>query len=90
MNNSDYVFDVVKLIRNAKTDEEGKKVLLENFRVLLLDESIMLIVEDTKVEKPIDDYFIKKNLEVDESNFLNNIYSKDMNLVKKKIKKYHK
>ena len=81
MNNSDYVFDVVKLIRNAKTDEEGKKFLLENFRVLLLDESIMSIVEDTKVEEPIDDYFIKRSLEVDESIFLNNIYSKDMNLI---------
>ena len=50
----------------------------------------MSIVEDTNVEGPIDDYFIKRSLEVDESNFLNNIYSKDMNLVKKKIKKYHK
>ena len=56
----DSVLDIVKLIRKAKTNEDGKKVLLNNFMNLLEDEEIQSILNN-RVEGPIDEYYLSKS-----------------------------
>ena len=59
-NNRDYIIEVIQSIRKAKTEEEGKNLLLQNFDKLMETDEIRLLIENSRIEGPIDDYFMKK------------------------------
>ena len=52
----DIIDDIVKRIRDAKTEDEGKQILLDNIRLINGTPEVALIMESLK-EGPNDDYY---------------------------------
>jgi len=57
MEKKDKILEIIKLIRNSSSNEEGKKILLQNFQELLADEEINLMIEDNRRKGPISKFF---------------------------------
>lgn len=56
-NQEDPVLDVVNQIKKTRTAEEGKRVLIKNFKRLLKNDEISLMVDDSRRNEPISSYF---------------------------------
>lgn len=61
--NEDNILNLIKLIRASKTDEEAKKILMQNINVILDDEDVKYIIDYKRKELPDDEYYLKKQAE---------------------------
>ena len=59
----DNILNLIKLIRASKTDEEAKKILMQNINVILDDEDVKYIIDYKRKELPDDEYYLKKQAE---------------------------
>lgn len=76
---SNVIIDVIKKIRDARTEEEAREVLLNNIRLIISTEEVALIMKNLK-EGPIDDFY-ESNSEYDENFFLEldkELYRRDL------------
>ena len=58
--NIDIITEVAQLIRNASTDEQARKILVENISSLLLSDEVKIVVDDNTdfYEKEQDEFYI--------------------------------